>query len=163
MAACQAVCGGMLEQCYAWQPGLGAPGAAGKSTCNTTPCRPWPCVGLSPETLARWVSVPAAFLNAPNLPQPAPQTVAFCGVFPEIKRAWASVDNSLFLWRFDKWCADVGSAFAVAVVLKAGQLAVPLALRQVVRVAAVFVAFYTAYSTAVRLGQRKQLALPVAL
>ncbi|PRW05942.1 nuclear pore complex Nup155 isoform B [Chlorella sorokiniana] len=31
------------------------------------------------------------------------QTVAFCGVFPEIKRAWASVDNSLFLWRFDKW------------------------------------------------------------
>ncbi len=32
------------------------------------------------------------------------QTVAFCGVFPELKRAWASVDNSLFLWRFDKWC-----------------------------------------------------------
>ncbi|PSC67210.1 nuclear pore complex NUP155 [Micractinium conductrix] len=31
------------------------------------------------------------------------QTVAFCGVFPSIKRAWASVDNSLFLWRFDKW------------------------------------------------------------
>lgn len=31
------------------------------------------------------------------------QTVAFCGVFPEIRRAWASVDNSLFLWRFDKW------------------------------------------------------------
>lgn len=33
------------------------------------------------------------------------QTVCFCGVFPEIKRAWASVDNSLFLWRFDRWCA----------------------------------------------------------
>jgi nuclear pore complex protein Nup155 len=31
------------------------------------------------------------------------QTVAFCGVFPEIKRAWASVDNSLFLWRYDRW------------------------------------------------------------
>lgn len=31
------------------------------------------------------------------------QTVCFCGVFPEIKRAWASVDNSLFLWRFDRW------------------------------------------------------------
>ncbi|KAL4425159.1 hypothetical protein ABPG77_008264 [Micractinium sp. CCAP 211/92] len=31
------------------------------------------------------------------------QTVAFCGVFPELKRAWASVDNSFFLWRFDKW------------------------------------------------------------
>ncbi|KAE9607519.1 hypothetical protein Lal_00026714 [Lupinus albus] len=28
---------------------------------------------------------------------------AFCGIFPEIRRAWASVDNSLFLWRFDKW------------------------------------------------------------
>lgn len=31
------------------------------------------------------------------------QTVAFCGVFPEIKRAWASVDNTLFLWRYDRW------------------------------------------------------------
>ncbi|KAJ1405484.1 hypothetical protein SESBI_25838 [Sesbania bispinosa] len=28
---------------------------------------------------------------------------AFCGIFPEIRRAWASVDNSLFLWCFDKW------------------------------------------------------------
>lgn len=36
------------------------------------------------------------------------QTVAFCGVFPDIRRAWASVDNSLFLWRFDKWCAGGG-------------------------------------------------------
>ncbi|KAM7254750.1 hypothetical protein ACFE04_019991 [Oxalis oulophora] len=27
---------------------------------------------------------------------------ALCGTFPEIRRAWASVDNSLFLWRFDK-------------------------------------------------------------
>nr|XP_011466271.1 PREDICTED: nuclear pore complex protein NUP155-like [Fragaria vesca subsp. vesca] len=26
-----------------------------------------------------------------------------CGIFPEIRRAWASIDNSLFLWRFDKW------------------------------------------------------------
>ncbi|KAG1334865.1 nuclear pore complex protein NUP155 [Cocos nucifera] len=34
---------------------------------------------------------------------------ALCGFFPEIRRAWASVDNSLFLWRFDKWdgqCPD---------------------------------------------------------
>ncbi|XP_024025703.1 nuclear pore complex protein NUP155 [Morus notabilis] len=34
---------------------------------------------------------------------------ALCGIFPEIRRAWASVDNSLFLWRFDKWdgqCAE---------------------------------------------------------
>lgn len=36
------------------------------------------------------------------------QTVAFCGVFPEIRRAWASVDNSLFLWRFDKWWVGPG-------------------------------------------------------
>ncbi|GFS40515.1 nucleoporin 155 [Actinidia rufa] len=28
---------------------------------------------------------------------------ALCGIFPEICRAWATVDNSLFLWRFDKW------------------------------------------------------------
>ncbi|KAJ4710073.1 nuclear pore complex protein [Melia azedarach] len=28
---------------------------------------------------------------------------ALCGIFPAIQRAWASVDNSLFLWRFDKW------------------------------------------------------------
>ncbi|KAF3517217.1 hypothetical protein DY000_02059924 [Brassica cretica] len=26
----------------------------------------------------------------------------FVRFFPEIRRAWASVDNSLFLWRFDK-------------------------------------------------------------
>lgn len=38
------------------------------------------------------------------------QTVAFCGVFPEIKRAWASVDNSLFLWRYDRW-QDVPTEF----------------------------------------------------
>lgn len=29
------------------------------------------------------------------------QTMCFCGVFPEIKRAWASIDNSLFLWRYE--------------------------------------------------------------
>ena len=27
------------------------------------------------------------------------QSVCFCGVLPEISRAWASVDNALFLWR----------------------------------------------------------------
>ena len=31
------------------------------------------------------------------------QGTALCGVFPSIRRAWATVDNSLFLWRFDKW------------------------------------------------------------
>ena len=29
------------------------------------------------------------------------QSVCFCGVLPEISRAWASVDNALFLWRLD--------------------------------------------------------------
>ena len=38
------------------------------------------------------------------------QTVAFCGVFPEIGRAWASIDNSLFLWRYDRWCAALADA-----------------------------------------------------
>lgn len=28
---------------------------------------------------------------------------ALCGIFPELRRAWASVDNSFFLWRFDNW------------------------------------------------------------
>ena len=32
------------------------------------------------------------------------QTMCFCGLFPEIGRAWASVDNSLFLWRYDRRC-----------------------------------------------------------
>ena len=31
------------------------------------------------------------------------QSICFCGVFPQINRVWATVDNSLFLWRFDKW------------------------------------------------------------
>ena len=29
------------------------------------------------------------------------QSVCFCGVLPEIGRGWATVDNALFLWRFD--------------------------------------------------------------
>ena len=30
------------------------------------------------------------------------QSVCFCGVLPEINRAWATVDNALFLWRLDR-------------------------------------------------------------
>jgi nuclear pore complex protein Nup155 len=30
------------------------------------------------------------------------QTMCFCGVLPSIRRAWASVDKSLFLWRYDR-------------------------------------------------------------
>lgn len=32
------------------------------------------------------------------------QAMCFCGLFPQIRRAWASVDNSLFLWRYDRRC-----------------------------------------------------------
>ena len=45
--------------------------------------------------------IPAMVLERYN----ACQTVAFCGVFPEIKRAWATVDSRLYLWRYDRWCA----------------------------------------------------------
>ncbi|KAJ7534364.1 hypothetical protein O6H91_13G091000 [Diphasiastrum complanatum] len=31
------------------------------------------------------------------------QGIALCGIFPSIRRAWATVDETLFLWRFDKW------------------------------------------------------------
>ncbi|XP_035832295.1 nuclear pore complex protein NUP155 isoform X2 [Helianthus annuus] len=40
---------------------------------------------------------------------------ALCGIFPEIRRAWASVDNSLFLWRFDK-CGEEQAICAVGLV-----------------------------------------------
>jgi hypothetical protein len=29
------------------------------------------------------------------------QVFSLCGLFPEIHRAWATVDNALFLWRYD--------------------------------------------------------------
>ncbi|KAJ4820016.1 Nuclear pore complex protein Nup155 [Rhynchospora pubera] len=31
------------------------------------------------------------------------EVTTLCGIFPEIHRTWASVDNSLFVWRYDKW------------------------------------------------------------
>ncbi|XVF85466.1 hypothetical protein PTKIN_Ptkin17bG0120200 [Pterospermum kingtungense] len=37
----------------------------------------------------------------------AGEGIALCGIFPEIRRAWAFVDNALFLWRFDKWLDSV--------------------------------------------------------
>ena len=46
-------------------------------------------------------NMPAMVLERYN----ACQTVCFCGIFPELKRAWASVDNSFFMWRFDRWWA----------------------------------------------------------
>ncbi|GLC36182.1 hypothetical protein PLESTB_001371300 [Pleodorina starrii] len=30
------------------------------------------------------------------------QAMCFCGLFPQIRRAWASIDDSLFLWRYDR-------------------------------------------------------------
>lgn len=53
----------------------------------------WPTdvVGLKTEEL------PGVVLERYN----TRQSVCFCGVLPEISRAWASVDNTLFLWRLD--------------------------------------------------------------
>ncbi|KAL6782830.1 NUP155 [Auxenochlorella protothecoides x Auxenochlorella symbiontica] len=51
------------------------------------------------HTTSTMSEMPAAVLDR----FAACQTVAFCGVFPELRRAWASVDSSLFLWRFDRW------------------------------------------------------------
>ncbi|RCV45832.1 hypothetical protein SETIT_9G485300v2 [Setaria italica] len=39
----------------------------------------------------------------------AGEGTALCGIFSDIHRAWATVDNSFFIWRFDKWdgqCQD---------------------------------------------------------
>eukprot|EP00884_Botryococcus_braunii_P002912 jgi/Botrbrau1/12621/Bobra.0169s0148.1 len=30
------------------------------------------------------------------------RAACFCGLFPELKRAWASIDTSLYIWRFDR-------------------------------------------------------------
>lgn len=57
----------------------------------------WPAA-LRP--LTQLAELPAQVLERYN----AVQTVCFCGVFPQIRRAWASVDNTLFLWRLDRWC-----------------------------------------------------------
>lgn len=48
-----------------------------------------------------------AILELPTMVQDkyrACQAMCFCGLFPHIRRAWASVDNSLFLWRYDRRC-----------------------------------------------------------
>jgi len=33
----------------------------------------------------------------------AGEGTALCGIFAGIHRAWATVDNSFFVWCFDKW------------------------------------------------------------
>ncbi len=71
--------------------GLAKPRAGVQWPSLLRPCAPT-LAGLPPLVLERYQAC---------------QTVCFCGVFPELKRAWASVDNSLFLWRFDRWCAPV--------------------------------------------------------
>lgn len=60
----------------------------------------WPAV-LRP--LTQLAELPAQVLERYS----TVQTVCFCGVFPQIRRAWASVDNTLFLWRLDRWCAPL--------------------------------------------------------
>jgi nuclear pore complex protein Nup155 len=76
----------------------------------------------------QWPPLLRPLTQLSELPQPvlerynAVQTVAFCGVFPEIRRAWASVDNELFLWRLDRWW---GPASAAAGVLSAAAATLP--------------------------------------
>ncbi|CAN1151512.1 Nuclear pore complex protein NUP155 [Linum perenne] len=59
--------------------------------------REWPPLVEVADT---W-DLPAALIDRYN--STGREGTAFCGIFPEIRRAWASLDNSLFLWRFDKW------------------------------------------------------------
>jgi hypothetical protein len=44
----------------------------------------------------------------------AGEGTALCGIFSDIHRAWATVDNSFFVWRFDKWLAFLFRIFFYA-------------------------------------------------
>lgn len=76
----------------------------------------------------QWPSLLRPLTQLSELPAPvlerynAVQTVAFCGVFPEIRRAWASIDNELFLWRLDRWWARECSASGTTAQLQTQQL-----------------------------------------
>uniref|UniRef100_A0A1J3JBM7 Nuclear pore complex protein NUP155 n=1 Tax=Noccaea caerulescens TaxID=107243 RepID=A0A1J3JBM7_NOCCA len=62
----------------------------------STPPREWPPLIEVGDT---W-ELPSVLIERYNTA--GGEGTALCGIFPEIRRAWASVDNSLFLWRFDK-------------------------------------------------------------
>ena len=64
---------------------------------SPVPSPQWPaaveCLGFSDlpaELLARYTAS-------------AGQGTALCGLFPALRLAWASVDNTLFLWRIMPW------------------------------------------------------------
>ncbi|XP_050373676.1 nuclear pore complex protein NUP155 [Argentina anserina] len=59
--------------------------------------REWPPVA---EVVDTW-ELPPVLIERYNAA--GGEGTTLCGIFPEIRRAWASIDNSLFLWRFDKW------------------------------------------------------------
>ncbi|KAI4342599.1 hypothetical protein MLD38_027208 [Melastoma candidum] len=61
------------------------------------PLREWPPMV---EVSNNW-ELPPVLIDRYN--SAGGEGTAMCGIFPELSRAWASVDNSLFLWRFDKW------------------------------------------------------------
>ncbi|KAK4350075.1 hypothetical protein RND71_029388 [Anisodus tanguticus] len=63
----------------------------------TTQPREWPPLV---EVVDSW-ELPSVLIERYNAS--SGEGTALCGIFPEIRRAWASVDNTLFLWRFDKW------------------------------------------------------------
>ncbi|XP_031491794.1 nuclear pore complex protein NUP155 [Nymphaea colorata] len=63
----------------------------------SSPPKEWP----PSVEIANTRDLPAVLIDRYNAA--GGEGTALCGIFPEIRRAWASVDNSLFLWRFDKW------------------------------------------------------------
>ncbi|KAL3512613.1 hypothetical protein ACH5RR_025330 [Cinchona calisaya] len=63
----------------------------------TAPPREWPPLI---EVVDTW-ELPPVLIERYNAS--GGEGTALCGIFPDIRRAWASVDNTLFIWRFDKW------------------------------------------------------------
>lgn len=70
----------------------------------------------APEML-QW---PAVLSQEASITRPMPdmvidsqrqmQAACFCGVFPEIEHAWASVDNALYVWDTSRCTSDQESS-----------------------------------------------------
>jgi hypothetical protein len=45
-----------------------------------------------------------AFYGNPSPPAAAVNHKSFLGIFPEIDRVWATIDNKLFLWDYQERC-----------------------------------------------------------
>ena len=93
------------DKCTEPHPGF-CPPPPPRSDLTLAPPLPLP---PSPPSSSQWPSLlrtlSPALLDLPPMVQDkyrACQAMCFCGLFPSIGRAWASVDNSLFLWRYDR-------------------------------------------------------------